>query len=1633
MVAVALAVAAAAACAHAGRAGAGTLPVGFKDTVVWSGLTNPTNLRFASDGRIFVAEKSGVIKVFDSLSDPTPTVFADLRTEVYNYWDRGLLGLALDPQFPTRPYVYVLYSFDAPIGGAAPTWGSPGQDADPCPTPPGPTTDGCVISGRLARLTASGDTMVPGSEQVLINDWCQQYPSHSIGDLQFGADGYLYASGGDGASFTFADYGQAGNPLNPCGDPPAGRGGTETPPTAEGGALRSQDAQTTADPTGLNGSVIRIDPTTGAAASGNPLSLSSDANARRLVADGLRNPFRFAIRPGTNDVWVGDVGWNTYEEINHLDSSLATLDNFGWPCYEGPFIQSGYQSANLNICQNLYANPSQVTLPVRHYAHSSTVVPGEDCPTGSSSVSGLAFYTGTPYPSTYSNALFFADYSRDCIWAMAANANGVPDPSQVTTFETNAAAPVDLETGPNGDLFYPDFTNGGIHRISYTPPPPSNCPTGQYGADYFSNMTLSGTPTLSRCETSINNSWGTGGPGGGVPNDGFSARWNGNFNFSAGTYDFTATADDGVRVFVDGKQLIDGWKDQPPTTYTETLTLTAGVHQVIVEYYENSGGATAQVSWAPNAVNCGASAFRAEYFANMTAVGSPGLVQCEPSVDHDWGTGGPGGGLPTDGFSARYTGLFNFAAGAATFTATADDGVRVYVDGALVINAWRDQPPTTYTGTTTLTAGQHEIVVEYYENAYGAQLHVSWTASLNTPPAPTIATPSSSLTWKVGDPISFSGAATDPEDGSLPNSALTWSVILHHCPSNCHTHLIQTYNGVASGSFTAPDHDYPSWIEIQLTATDSQGATATASVNLQPQTVTLSFASSPTGLQLVSGATSTATPFTQTVIKGSTNSISAPTPQTLGGTNYVFSSWSDGGAQTHTIVASSSATYTASYVAGASPPVNTALPAISGTAQVGQTLTASTGTWTGTAPITYAYQWKRCTSGYASTVVGDNPVSYWRLGDASGTTAKDEQNHNAGTYLNGVTLGAAGALSADTDTAASLDGANDAVGMASPGITGPFTIELWAYLTGKGSTGATGYATLVGYNYTHRILWDTSGSSGKLLTQFDGNFFSTGTPTQNAWHHIVYTWDGTTERFYIDGAPSGSHATTKPTWNAAFSLGSYDGTNYMFKGRLDEAALYNGALSATQVSAHYAARTSSASCSAIGGATSANYTPVAADVGTTLSVTVTATNSAGNASATSNPTAKVASGSGGPTPPVNTGLPAISGTAQVGQTLTASTGTWTGTAPITYTYQWNRCSPSCSPIGGATSGTYVPVAADVGATLTVSVKATNSAGNATATSNPTAAVTAASASPPVNTGLPAISGTAQVGQTLTASTGTWTGTAPITYTYQWKRCTGGYASTVLADNPLSFWRLGDASGATAKDEKGVNAGTYANGITLGAAGALTGDNDTAVLLDGVDDGVNFGSPNLTGPFSIELWAFLTGPGSTGATGYATLLGYDYTHRILWDAAGGRLLTQFDGNFFSTPNVSVNAWHHIVYTWDGTTERFYVDGTAAGNHATTLPAWNSAFSLGAYDYADYMFKGRLDELALYNGALSATQVANHYAARSGSSTCTAIGGATSGTYSPVAADVGNTLTVTVTASNSAGSSAATSNPTAKVIP
>ncbi|MBB2948440.1 glucose/arabinose dehydrogenase [Actinoplanes lutulentus] len=718
---------------------AAVLPAGFREQTVLSGLDLPMNIEFAPDGRIFVAEKAGRIKVFDSIADTTPTIFADLSVNVHSQNDRGMLGLALHPDFPTVPYVYVLYTYDAPPGQTAPVWN------DNCSAVGGANGGRCIVTARLSRLQASGNVM-SGAETVLLHDWCQQYPSHSIGDLHFGPDGMLYLSAGDGASYNVVDYGQLGSPINPCADPP---GGTMTAPTAQGGALRSQDVRTSADPSGLDGAILRLDPATGAAAPGNPAIASADPNTQRIVAYGMRNPYRFALRPGTSELWVGDVGWNTWEEVNRLPD-VATVRNLGWPCFEGTVRQGGYDGANLDLCESLYTAGGQ-TAPHYAYQHSGQVVSGEACPTGGSSISGMAFYpaAGGDYPAQYRGALFFADYTRDCIWAMLPSAEGgAPDAGNRLTFVSAASNPVDLAIGPGGELYYAD-AGGTVKRIRYF----------------------------------------------------------------AG--------------------------NQPPTAILEAAPTTGE---------------------APLTVNFDARA------SSDPDEADAGLLKYEWDFTDD-------GTVDSRNATATYT----YPSSGGPFTAR----LRVV-----------DTLDAADTQTVQIQAG-------------------------NSPPVASIATPAAGTTFAVGQTMTFSGGATDPNQGTLPASALRWKLLQYHCytADNCHIHTAQEWNGVTGASFPAPDHEYPSYLELVLTATDAGGLSSTTTRRLDPRTVNLTFAGNPPGTQVAFGGATQTTPFTRTVIQGSANTVSGVTPQTSGGVGQVFAAWSDGGGQTHTIIApAANTTYTATFV-----------------------------------------------------------------------------------------------------------------------------------------------------------------------------------------------------------------------------------------------------------------------------------------------------------------------------------------------------------------------------------------------------------------------------------------------------------------------------------------------------------------------------------------------------------------------------------------------------------------------------------------------------------------------------------------------------------------------------------------------
>jgi glucose/arabinose dehydrogenase len=1282
---------------------AAAVPPGFTDSIAFSGLNLPTSIRFAADGRVFVTQKGGRILVYDSLADTTATVYADLSTQVHDFWDRGLLGIALDPQFTTgRPFVYVLYAYNKdPSSSQVPRW------PDSCPTPPGATDDGCVISGRLSRIAPNG------SETVLIEDWCQQYPSHSTGSLAFGADGALYVSAGDGASFDFADYGQDGNPVNPCGDPP---GGAMTPPTAEGGALRSQDIRTTGDPTSLDGSILRVDPDTGAALPNNPNAGSSDPNARRIVAHGFRNPFRITVRPGTNEIWAGDVGWNTWEEIDRLQNPTGPTQNYGWPCYEGFGRQGGYDNLNLNLCETLYAQGgSAVASPYYTYNHSAKVVTGESCPTGGSSISGLAFYTGGSFGSAYDGALFFSDYSRDCIWVMMRGSNGLPDPANIQTFAPGVNGPVDLQVGPGGDLYYVDMANGLIRRIRGTAT--NQTPTARATANPQS---------------------------GAVP---LTVNFDGT---TSSDPDFGDTLSFAWDLDADG-QFDDSTSATPSRTYTSPGTVTVGL---------------------------------------------------------------------------RVT----------------------------------DRSGLSDTTTVNVTAG--------------------------TPPTVAITSPAAGTTWKVGDTISFSGTATDSQGNPLTGNSLSWRINLEHCnrtSTTCHTHFLQNLTG-SGGSFVAPDHEYPSHLELQLTATDGGGVSATATRALDPRTVSITMQSQPTGVQLTLGTETAAAPFTLPVIEGSHLPITAPSSTSIGGVPYVFSSWNDSGALTHDITANASATYTATFAQSSAP------TRVAGTDVIG--LTGSDAT-PGRAEV------------YRTSASATARVTSIGLRLAPNNTAS------------AVVLG----LYADNNGQPTTLLASGRINSPAAGAWNEVAIS-------NGPTITAGTAYWIGLlnpsNATGVLRWHDRAQSGGGAEQ--GSASGTLADLPGTWA-TGPVWNDGPLSAYVMGVPPGPppppSLAVSPT-SLAFS-GTAGGANPASK-TLSVTNAGSGALSFTASDNAAWLSVSPGSGSAPATLTAAvNLSGLAAG---DYSATITVDGGGVNGSPKQIPvTLTVAP----PQPPALSVSPAsLSFTAVEGAAAPPAQSlsvTNTGGGTLSFTTSDDATWLAASPASGTAPGS-----------VSVSV---NNAGLTRGTYTGNVVVTASGAG-----GSPK--------------------TIPVTLTV-----------APPATGLVGAWSFDEASGTTATDASGSGN----NGAISGPA-RTAGKFGNALSFDGVNDWVTVNDANsldLTNRMTLEAWVRPTGLGD-----WRTVLLKERPGHLAYALYGSTDNGRPAGHVFTNADIALrgpsalvaNTWSHLAFTYDGATTRLYVNGTQVATAALTGNALTSSSPLriGGNSVWGEWFSGAIDEVRIYNRALTATEIA-----------------------------------------------------------
>lgn len=373
------------------------------ENVVW-GLNFPTSFSFFPDGRILVSEKSGLVRLFkDGAIQATP--FIDLRPIVNDYWDRGLLNVAVDPDFDSNGYVYFLFTYE---DNAANFSG--------------------MKTGRLIRVTASGDTASLDSAVTLVGaingagcgtvvQDCipSDSGSHSTGGIAFGNDGTLFVTLGEGAEF---------NIVAPE-------------------ALRAQDLDS------LGGKMLRIT-RDGQGVADNPF-FTGDPNENRskVWAYGMRNAYRLTVNPDTGLPFVGDVGWTTWEEV-----SVATPGaNLGWPCYEGPAIQGGFEP--FSTCQDLYAaGSSAVQQPLVSWNRYGR----------GSAVTGGVFIDSSHYPAAYQDAYVYADYVSNEIFYIHVDENNAlvsgPD-----VLMTDASGPVDFKLGPDGYLYYLAINTGQVRRV----------------------------------------------------------------------------------------------------------------------------------------------------------------------------------------------------------------------------------------------------------------------------------------------------------------------------------------------------------------------------------------------------------------------------------------------------------------------------------------------------------------------------------------------------------------------------------------------------------------------------------------------------------------------------------------------------------------------------------------------------------------------------------------------------------------------------------------------------------------------------------------------------------------------------------------------------------------------------------------------------------------------------------------------------------------------------------------------------------------------------------------------------------------------------------------------------------------
>ena len=806
-----IAIAAALGLALPAPAAAATLPAGFTETQIASGLASPTAMQFAPDGRLFVCEQGGRLRVIKN-GALLPTPF--LTVTVNASGERGLLGVAFDPAFGANGYVYVYYTATTP-----------------------------TVHNRISRFTANGDVAQPGSEVVILDlDNLSGATNHNGGALAFGPDGKLYAAVGENAN--------------------------------------GANAQTLAN---LHGKILRLN-SDGTIPSDNPFFTTATGRNRAIWALGLRNPFTFAFNDNGPEMFINDVGQNTWEEIN---DGLAGA-NYGWPETEGATSDPRFVS------------------PRYAYNHSG----------GGCAITGGAFYSplNARFPADYAGDYFFADFCGGWIRRLDPNAGNA-----VTAFATGISSPVDLKVADDGYLYYLARGNGAVYRVDFSgsaAPAITTQPTSRtvpVGASTTFSVAASGTAPLgyqwrrnganiagataasytlgpvaqadngARFSVVVSNSAGSAtsaeavltvtanqaptativqpaagttyaggtvitysGTGsdpesGTLPASAFT--WQVDFHHDTHSHPFIAPTSGATSgsftIPTTGETAANVWYriyltvrdaagathttqrdilprtvqvtlasnptglslrlDGQPVTAPATFTSVVGIVRTIgAATPQTAGGTTYEfVSWSDGgaashtistpATNATYTAtyrvvpvgtgtgLTATYYDNANFTGAT-VTRTDPAVNFDWASGSPATGIGADTFSVRWTGQVQPQFSETyTFYTQSDDGVRLWVNNVAIVNNWTDHALTENSGTIALTAGQrYDIRMEFYENGGLATARLLWSS----PSTPKTAVPTARL-YPSTPPatsilVNFQPAGAPVPAGYLADSGLVY-------------------------------------------------------------------------------------------------------------------------------------------------------------------------------------------------------------------------------------------------------------------------------------------------------------------------------------------------------------------------------------------------------------------------------------------------------------------------------------------------------------------------------------------------------------------------------------------------------------------------------------------------------------------------------------------------------------------------------------------------------------------------------------------------------------------------------------------------------------------------------------------